>query len=234
MKTLVYGLALSVATLATSAAAELSVTVNGEEVSVAQLMDNCKTMTDQPEAQVACFSAISQLLEKQSGDSAEGDSNVGQALANLQQVAQFENGETGLMIDGSGCTIQMTYFANYFHVSRRNVSSIDLHHAQFDVSRLRLDEVSSARARQDLLTTGVMEAGGLAAMRGGVALESTTHNFAPKSARASIGEYASKVVPQLPAQEADQFSFVLVHPALGGAREDIWNAFEAYVKACQG
>lgn len=234
MKTLMSGLAFSLAALATTAQAELTVEVNGQEVSVASLMDNCKTMTDQPEAQVACYSAISKLLEEQSGDTGEGVETPDQALEALRNLAQYQDGESGLTITGAGCEIQTTYFANYFHISRRNVSSIDLHHASFDASKLRLDETAAARIRQELLTTGFMDAGGTAATRGGNAIESDVHHFSPKSARATMGEYASEVVSQLPAQDLGQFPFVLVHPARENTREDIWNAFEAYVKACQG
>ena len=79
-----------------------------------------------------------------------------------------------------------------------------------------------------------MDDGFTAATWGGEALESTQHNFSPKSARTTIDAYADEVVGQLPAREDQAFDFVLVHPQRSDASADIWTAFEAYVAACRG
>ncbi len=234
MKMLISGLALSMVALATSAQAELKVTVNGEEVAVSTLMDNCKSMSGQPEAQIACFSAISQLIDSQGDGGAAASGPVQEALDNLRAVAQYQDNETGLKIEGKGCDVQFTYFANYFHVSRRNVSNIDLYHARFDAAKLQLDATLAGAGSSALVATGVMDAGNVAAMRGGVALDSNEHQFSPKSARTTVDVYAGEVAAELPAQTGETFSFVLVHPRLSETSAEILSAFEAYVAACQG
>lgn len=234
MKMLMSGLALSLVVLATGVQAELKVTVNGEEVAVSTLMDNCKSMSGEPEAQIACFSAISQLLDNQGDGGAAAGGPVQDALDHLRAVAQYQDNETGLKIEGKGCDVQFTYFANYFHVSRRNVSNIDLYHARFDAAKLQLDATLSGAAAGTLVSKGVMDTGAVAATRGGVALDSNAHQFSPKSARTTVDVYASEVVGELPAQTGETFSFVLVHPRLSETSAEILSAFETYVAACQG
>ena len=109
MKMLIYGLVISFGLLANDAQAqgEPTLTIDGKEYPVSVLMNNCQNISDQPEAQIACFNAISQLLEAQNGVQESGETSVPQALEALQDAAQFDNGETGLSIIGSNCNIQI-------------------------------------------------------------------------------------------------------------------------------
>jgi hypothetical protein len=70
-------------------------------------------------------------------------------------------------------------------------------------------------------------------MRGGAALESTQLGIAPKTARASIAQYAVDVANQLDVTESQRIEFVLVHPARAAESDDIWNAFEDFIAACR-
>jgi hypothetical protein len=78
-----------------------------------------------------------------------------------------------------------------------------------------------------------MAPGANAAMRGGVALESTQHNFSRRSAQTTIGVYANEVVSQLPASEVQVFGFVLIHPQRSQANAEILSALETFVNACR-
>lgn len=229
MKMLKSGLVLSLGIFAGDAMAELTLNVDGENVPVTTLMENCKTSSTDPAAQIACFNKISELLGQQSGGSQEAALSVPEALDAWRAVAQFEGSETGLSITGSDCNVQIVYYNNYFHISRRNVSTLDVFSAAFDASNLDFDQVADAQAP---LVKGLMVNGATAVTHGGVAMESTQHNFAPKSARTSIADYAIEVVAQLPARENADFEFVLVHPQNSQASADIRSAFGAFVKAC--
>jgi len=123
MKMLKSGLVLSLGIFASGAMAELTLNVDGENVPVTTLMENCKTSSTDPAAQIACFNEISELLGQQSGGSEEAALSVPEALDAWRAVAQFDGSETGLSITGSDCNVQIVYYNNYFHISRRNVSS---------------------------------------------------------------------------------------------------------------
>lgn len=232
MKTLIFGLAMSLGIVASDAKAQLKVEIDGKEYMVSNLIENCTNITGDPAAQAACFNALSMLLEQQSDGQPESTASVAESLEALRDVAQFDTGESGLSIAGLDCNIHVIYYSNYFHISRRNVSSIDLYSAQFDVSKLQFDQIEQVQVGQLPMTRGVMDDGVTAAMRGGSALESTQHNFAAKSARASISDYAIEVAAQLPANENQEFNFVLVHPENSDASGDIWAAFETFATAC--
>lgn len=233
MRMLMCGLALSLGTMASVAVAETKVTVDGTEYELSALMENCRSMSGAPEAQIACFTELSQLLEKQDGAGQANSTSVPEALDALRAVAQYQDDGSGLSIVGNDCNIRIVYFNNYFHLSRRNVSMIDLYSAQFDVSKLQIDQTSEVRGAQAPLLSGMMEAGAAATTVGGVALESAVQNFEPKSARASIYTYANEVVSQLTASQDQAFDFVLIHPERHKRSAEIWSAFEAFATACR-
>lgn len=233
MKTLMCGFALSLGMLATGANADQIINVDGEDYFLSHLTANCQSITDDPAAQIACFSAISQLLDEQSVEAPETQVSVTEMLDALRAVAQYQDDETGLSIAGSDCNIHVVYFNNYFHVSRRNISEIDLFSAQFDASKLQFDQTVAVQGGQTPLLRGVMEAGQVAAVRGGEVLESSQNNFEPRSPRVTLDAYANEVVTQLPAREDQTFEFVLVHPKRSQASAEILTAFEAFVSACR-
>jgi len=174
------------------------------------------------------------LLEEQFGENNESAASVPEALDALRAVAQYEDEDTGLIISGTECYIQILYYDNYFHISRRNVSSIDLFSAEFDASKLQYDQVSEVRGAQAPLFQGRMDSGEIARVLGGIALESSQHNFASKSAGTTIGAYASEVAVQLVANESQDLDFVLIHPKRQQSSGEILSAFEAYLGACRG
>jgi len=233
MKLLMCGLAVSTGIVANGAMAEVTVNVDGADVPLSTLMDNCTGITGDAQAKLSCFNALTQLLDEQSGTVADDAVSVTDALNDLRTVAQYQDSESGLSIAGTACSIQIVYFNNYYHLSRRNVSTIDLFSAAFDASKIQYDQIAEVPGAQAPLFRGVMDVGVTAAMHGGVALESTEYNFAPKSARTAIDAYAHEVVDQLSTREGQTFDFVLVHPKLQSASTDIWTAFEAYVNACK-
>ena len=233
MRMLICGLALSLGTMASPAKAETKVTVDGAEYELSALMEDCRSMSGAPEAQIACFTKLSELLEKQGGEAEARSISVPEALDALRAVAQYQDDGSGLSIVGNDCNIRIVYFNNYFHLSRRNVSMIDLFSAQFDASKLQYDRTAEVRGAQAPLLSGLMEAGATATTAGGVALESTVQNFAPKSARASIFTYANEVVSQLTASQDQAFDFVLVHPERHKRSAEIWSAFETFATACR-
>ncbi|WP_373635595.1 hypothetical protein [Yoonia sp. SS1-5] len=233
MKMLTSGFAISLAILATDVKADQMLMVDGEEYSLSSLTENCQSITDDPAAQIACFSALSKLIEEQAADAQENQVSVPQALDALRAVAQYQDADSGLSIAGSDCNIHTVYFNNYFHISRRNVSTIDLFSAQFDASKLLFDQTVKAQGTQAPLSKGFMDAGANAVVRGGVELDSTLDNFAPISARMTLDVYANEVVGQLPAVQAQAFDFVLVHPQRSQSSVEIWTAFEAFVNACK-
>ena len=79
-----------------------------------------------------------------------------------------------------------------------------------------------------------MSEGENAAPRGGIAIDSLQHGFAPRSPRVTLDTYANEVVDQLPPAAHQTFDFVLVHPKKRDAGVNIMNAFEAFVNACKG
>jgi hypothetical protein len=233
MKMLACGIAMSIGALASDVMAYQILTVDGEEYLLSSLLENCQRITGDPEAQMDCISAISQLLAAKSGEAQETAVSVTQALDALRAVAQYQDDESGLSITGSDCSIHIVYFNNYFHISRRNISTIDLFSAQFDASKLQYDQIVEVQGAQAPLLQGFMAPGTNATMRGGVALESAQHNFSPRSPRTTMDVYANEVVSQLPAKEDQTFDFVLIHPKRSQASADIWSAFETVVKACK-
>lgn len=233
MKVLICGVALSLGMLATDAQAEQTVTIEGKTYALSTLMENCKTISNEAEAQLACFNAVSQLLKQQTAQNPGGAPSVGQAFETLRDLAEFKGEDSGLMISGEACNIQVVYYANYFHISRRNVSAIDLFSAEFDASKLQYDKISEVRGAQAPLNKAMMQDGATATSLGGASLESNQLNFAPKTARKTIDAYAVEVAAQLPATEDQAFDFVLVHPEQKERADQIWNAFETYVMACQ-
>jgi hypothetical protein len=234
MNKLMCGLALSLAVSANGATANQVLTIDGQEHSLASLTEKCQSITGDPAAQIACFNALSALLEEQSNKTEIDPAVIAERLSALRAAAEYQDEDTGLAIGGSECTIHLLYFGNYFHISRRNVSTIDLFSAQFDASKLQYDQTVRAQGGAVPLSKGVMASGAAAAMRGGVELDSSLDGFEAKSARSSLGQYAGEVVRQLQPREDQTFEFVLVHPKRSGSADQIWSAFESYVKACQG
>lgn len=234
MKKLILSLTMSLGVLANGAQAEQTLNIDGKEYPLSVLLKNCQSITDQPEAQIACFAALSQLMEAQSSEGQQDGVSVTQALDDLREVAEYQDEESGLSVSGSGCRIQIVYFSNYFHISRRNISTIDLYSAKFDASKLRFDQVAKGQGAQALLSKATMEDGATAGMRGGLGLESKQHNFAPRSPRTTLADYANEVADQLQVREDQAFEFALVHPQRSQASDEIWSAFETYLSACQG
>lgn len=234
MKMLMCGFAMSLSVLATDANAQQTVTVDGEIYQLSTLMENCQSITDDPAAQIACFSAISRLMEEQASGGEQNDgASVVQSFEALQAAAQYQNEESGLTVSASDCTITLTYFSNYFHISRRNISTIDLISAEFDASKLRFDQTVQVQGAQAPLFTGFMDVGANAATRGGFGLDSSLNDFEPRSAGESIDVFANAVVSQLPTTEAQTFDFILVHPERSANSSEIWAAFEEFVTACR-
>jgi hypothetical protein len=232
MKTLMCGITLSLGMFATNVMAEQILTVDGEDYPLSALMENCQRITDDPAAQISCFSAISRLMDEQVGASQEVEVSVTDELDALRAVAQYQDDDSGLLIAGSDCNVHVIYYNNYFHISRRNISSIDLFSAQFDAANLQFDQTVQTQVGPAPLSKGFMAPGANAAMRGGVELESAQYNFEPRSSRMALGDYANEVVAQLPATETQAFDFVLIHPQRSQASAEIWAAFENFVSVC--
>lgn len=232
MKMLGCGIAMSLGALVGAASAQQTLIVDGTEFPLSTLMENCQSIVNDPVAQVACFNNITQLIEEQSGAKAASGPSVPEALDALRTAAEYQDADSGLSIAGTDCQIQIVYFNNYFHLSRRNISTIDLFSAEFDASKLQIDQVTDVRGAPAPLAKGVLADGATAATRGGVALDSSQNNFESKSPRTTIDVYANEVVDQLPANENGTFDFVLVHPQKQQSSDEIWGAFETFVKAC--
>jgi hypothetical protein len=233
MKKFMCGLALSLGFLTGAAQAEQMVTVNGTEYPLSALMLTCQKMIDQPEAQSVCFSNLSRLLGQASGTAQTAGASVSEALETLRTAAQYQDDASGLLITGSECSVKVIYFNNYFHISRRNISTIDLFSVELDASKVQVDQFLEVQGAKAPLAKGMMEAGATAVSRGGVELESAQHNFAPRSPRSSLGDYATEVAGILQAREDQAFEFVLIHPNRSQTSAEIWGAFQAYVNACR-
>lgn len=234
MKTLTRSLAIALAGLAGTANAEQIVTIDGETYFLSHLTENCQAITDDPAAQIACFGAISALLEEQPAEETNDPEAINLALDDLRTLASFSDGETGLQINGAGCNIHLMYYANYFHISRRNISELDLFSAEFDASKLQIEKTMQVQGGAAPLFRGVLDDAATAIVRGGAVLDSAGYGFAPRAPSATLDDYASEVVGQLPAAEKQTFDFVLIHPANGGSTPEIWAAFQTYVAACKG
>lgn len=233
MKKSTCGFALSFGFLATTAIAEQMIIVDGEEYALSSLTANCQSIANDPAAQIACFSALSRLMEEQSAGAQEPDVDVVETLNALRAVAEYQDNDSGLLITGADCNINVVYFGNYFHISRRNVSTIDLFSAEFDASKLQFDQISEVRGAQVPLLAGKMAPGASAVMRGGAQLDSTLDGFEPKSSRATLADFAAGIVGDLPVSEGQSFDFVLVHPERNDASAEIWTAFETFVETCR-
>ena len=233
MKKLMFSIAAALGLLVSAAHAQQMVMVDGEQYRLSDLMANCQAIVDDPAAQVACFAAISRLMEEQSQSAPEVTVSVTEPLNAFRAVAEYNDAETGLLISGDSCQIRVVYFANYFHISRRNISSIDLFSAEFDLSNIQLDSTTEVPNAQAPLLKVTMAPGATGSMRGGVGLESAQHNFEAKSPRVTLDEYAASVADQLPATEGRTFDFVLFHPNKAQNRTEIWTAFEALADACR-
>lgn len=233
MKTLICSLTVSLGLMASSAAAEQMITVDGKEYPLSTLMTSCQQMTDDAAKQVACFNDLAKLMAEQAGGAPKATVSVPDALAGLREVAQYQDDDSGLVIAGTDCNVQIIYYGNYYHISRRNISTLDLFTARFDASKFQYDQLSKGQGGTPSLAKGVMEAGATAAIRGGAELDSSKLKFAPRSPRASLDAYAVEVMDQLAARDTPTFEFVLVHPQHQAASDDIWNAFETFVEACK-
>lgn len=233
MKTLIIGVAVSVSFAANAANAEQTLNVDGTDYPLSALMATCQNITDNPTAQITCFSDISRMLAEQTGGAQEEVLPVPDALDALRSVAQYQDDGSGLLITGTDCNIQVLYYNNYFHISRRNISSIDLYSAQFDASKLQYDQIAAVPGAQAPLSKAVLEAGATATALGGIALDSAQSNFTPRGPAATLDAYAQDVASQITGYEAATFEFVLVHPQRTQASSDIWTAFEAFVTACK-
>lgn len=233
MRMLICGLTMSIGFVASSVQAQETVLVDGAVYELSALMENCQKITGAPEAQLACFNSLSQLVEQQNGQTSAVGNAVPAALNAFRTVAEYLDADSGLSVIGTDCRIQIVYFDNYYYLSRRNVSSIDLFSAQFDASKLRYDQISQVRGAQAPLYSASLETGATATVHGGIALESKDYNFDAKSARTTMDAYATEVVSHLPARQDQAFDFVLVHPKRNGSSQDIWSAFETFVNACK-
>lgn len=231
MKMLIFGLAISVGMFANDLQAQATIMVDGKEMSLETLTKNCQSLSADPQAMITCFNGISELLEQQGASTETTGLTVPEALEKLKAVAQYAGEDTGLLVVGSDCNIELIYYANYFHISRRNVSELDLYSAKFDASKLEFDQVSEVRGAQAPLLEGQLS-GANAVTRGGITLDSDSNGFDSKTARQDMQEYAKQVASQLPADENARFDFVLVHPKRSNASADIWDALEIFVKTC--
>jgi hypothetical protein len=233
MKVITCVLAGSLALVAAEANANQRVSFDGQDFTVSELLEQCKSIQNDPSAQLACFNALTDLIEQQALAAEDDGATPAEALEQLRSVAQYQDDSSGLSISGSDCKVKVLYFNNYFHISRRNISSIDLFSAEFDASKLQYDQTVQLQGGQAPLVQAVLQAGATAATRGGAALESARDNFPSKSPRASIADYANEVSTLLPATEGQSFNFVLVHPSRSADSAKIWGAFEAFAEACQ-
>lgn len=230
MKKVLFGTALALFGLITAAHAEYMVKVRGADYPISSLMQSCADANGGSDAQLKCFITLTGLVKEQAG-AAQVNLSAADALDALRKVAQHQDADSGLIIDGAECRIQITYYNNYFHMSRRNVSSIDLVTAEFDAAQVQLDQVQRADAGG--VAKGFLQLGGTAVSKGGAALESADLNFPTKPAQASMQDYVQTVSAQLATRQSDSFDFVLVHPKRSQISNDIWKAFDVFVRACQ-
>lgn len=232
MKMSFKGFILSLCLVAGSVQAEQMLTVDGEEYPLSELMAVCQNMGDQPAGQLACFSDLTKLMAEQSAAAQEPVVPVPEALNALRAVAQYQDDNTGLLIAGTDCNIQIIYYGNYFHVSRRNISEIDLFSVQFDAANLPIDQVSELSGAQVPMIEATLNAGTTAIMHGAIGLDSARNGFAPRTPGTTLDVYASEVISQLQPREDSKASFVLLHPQRLDASADIQGAFDTFLKAC--
>ena len=233
MKSLIYGAAMVFWAISTTATADQVIQVDGEPYLLSTLTANCQNIQD-PAAQIACFASLSKLIEEQAAANPADAERVGQAIGLLQASAQYGDDESGLTITASGCNVRFDYYGNYFHISRRNISSIDLYSAEFDASQVMIEQVTPMQGGQVPMMRATMAPGAVANLRGGLALESSHSGFAPRAPGAPLSDYAAEVVSMLPVQQSATFDFVLVHPQMANANPQIWAAFSELVNVCKG
>lgn len=217
---------------ASAQGAQATIDATEKAPSVTELMEQCRSEELSAEAKVQCFTDLADQLRNGTAVPSQAGS-VQEALDGLRRVAEYQDKETGLVIAGSSCFIHVLYYGNYFHISRRNVSTIDLLSAKFDASKLQIDQTTDVSQANLSWSKGVMEAGTTAVFQGGTALDSNKQGFDAKQASSSLQEYAGLVVDQLPAQESESFDFMMVHPAKADARAEITKAYEELVSACK-
>lgn len=234
MKKVLFGAVVALVGLTTTAKAEYTVSVRGTDYPLVALMDSCVNANGGSEAQLKCFVALAGLVKQQSGAAPASNMSVSQALDTLRGVAEYQDAESGLRIAGNDCRINILYYNNYYFMSRRNVTSIDLFSAQFDVSQMQYDQTIQAQGASGAYSKGLMQPGSLALFRGGEALESGDNGFESKPASMSVDAYAKTIAQQLSLQEGQGFDFVLVHPKLSQKSTEIWGAFQSLVNACKG
>jgi hypothetical protein len=234
MKTLMYGFAMSLAVVASGAQADQVLTVDGEVYFLSALVENCQNITDDPAGQVACFNSISTLMAEQAPQGQADAASVTTSLDALRAAAEYQDDDSGLSIFGSDCSIQIVYFDNYFHISRRNISELDLISAQFDASKLQMDQTGQIPGTQTPLLRGMLQDGAVATTHGAFGLESSLQNFTPRSPRTTLDAYAIEVIAELEPVESQSFDFVLIHPQRGEAAAEIWGAFQDFATVCKG
>ena len=232
-KVLMCSAAIGMGAVASVANAEQTISIDGTAYPLSALMASCQGIVDDPARQVACFNDLSQLIAMQAANAAPNGTSVPEALEALRAAAVYQDDDTGLVIDGTGCELRIVYYGNYFHVSRRNISEIDVVAASFDASKVEADRTIAAAAAGSTIVQGAMADGATASASGGTALDSSQHGFPPKSPRLTIAQYAAEVAGLLPRREGPAFAFVLVHPKRAGAQDEILAAFETYLGACR-
>lgn len=233
MKTLMGVTLLGLASFATEMRAATAFDPNANQ-SVQELIDQCSRLEAASDEQLQCFKLLSKAIEEQENNSSDDQAQIVQSsFEALRSVAQHSDDETGLRIFGDACEITVFYYGNFYRVSRRNVSVIDVYYAQFDASKLLLDQVSPVAGASYSRVKGVMENGAAAITAGGAELGSDVFGFAPKAASQSMNEYANLVVKAVPPQQDQTFEFVLVHPKKADAAADVMAAFSEFVQACQ-
>lgn len=235
MKALLGCAAVLIAGLASGANAANPIEFEGAKLSIPELMEKCSRAEGGSEAQLKCYALLAQALKEQENAKPAGTIGVSPAaekLEALRSVAEYQDAESGLTIVGEGCQVAVFYYGNYYRISRRNVSSIDLIHAQFDASKMQYGQMSMIQGPSMTMIRGVVDGSSPATNKGGLALESVQHGFASKSAGQTIDEYANQVVSQLPGRSEQTFDFVLVHPKKAAESNEILNAFALFVQAC--
>lgn len=233
MKMLMVAVVMTLGIAAGSAQAEQMIRVDGEDYRLSDLTQNCQNITGDPAAQIACFAALSQLIAAQSEAPANNDEAIVAAFGSLQGAAQYQDEETGLIVRGTGCNIEMIYYGNYFHISRRNISQIDLFAVAFDAKQLPLNQIVPVQGSQVPMLRATMPFGVTGQVKGGVALESGGGSFEARAPGMPLADFTGAAVNALPATDSMAFDFVLVHPKRAQSAGEITTAFQEFVTACQ-
>ena len=233
MKLSMQAIALATVLAATGAQAEQMVRVDGEDYKLSDLTANCQSITNDPAAQIACFASLSQLMAEQ-GNGADDSGAIAAASGTLMDAAQYQDDESGLLISAEGCELTVVYYGNYFHISRRNISSVDIFAATFDAGQLQLDQTLPVQGSQVPMLRASLTFGSTAKLRGGMAMESGPGSFHARAPGMPLADFAREAIGMLPVSESQTVDFVLVHPQRNAASAEILSAFQGYVNACQG